>query len=50
MTTTLYGNGLDLDTVTQALKEHYKPLAVKNMVYKDNPFLALVHKYERFGG
>jgi len=50
MTTTLYGNGLDLDTVTQALKEHYKPLSVKNMVYKDNPFLALVNKYERFGG
>jgi hypothetical protein len=41
---------LDLDTVTQALKEHYKPLTVKNMVYKDNPFLALINKYERFGG
>jgi len=48
--TVLYGNGLNLDTVTQALKEHYKPLTVKNMVYKDNPFLALVNKYERFGG
>lgn len=41
---------LDLDTVTQALKEHYKPLTVKNMVYKDNPLLALMPKYEKFGG
>lgn len=41
---------LNLDNVTQALKEHYKALTVKNMVYKDNPFLALVNKYEQFGG
>lgn len=41
---------LNLDNVTQALKEHYKPLTVKNMVYKDNPLLALMPKYERFGG
>jgi hypothetical protein len=41
---------LDLDVVTQALKEHYKPLTVKNMVYKDNPLLALMPKYEKFGG
>ena len=41
---------LDLANVTEALKEHYKDLTVKNMVYKDNPFLALVSKYEQFGG
>ena len=41
---------LNLDNVTQALKEHYKALTVKNMVYKDNPLLALMPKYERFGG
>lgn len=41
---------LNLDNVTQALKEHYKPMTVKNMVYKDNPLLALMSKYERFGG
>ena len=41
---------LDLNTVTQALKEHYKDLRVKNMVYKDNPLLALMPKYEQFGG
>jgi hypothetical protein len=41
---------LNLNSVTQALKEHYKPLTVKNMVYKDNPLLALMPKYERFGG
>ena len=45
-----YANSLNLDNVTQALKEHYKPLTVKNMVYKDNPLLALMPKYERFGG
>lgn len=44
------GMSLDLTNVTQALKEHYKPLTVKNMVYKDNPLLALMPKYERFGG
>ena len=41
---------LDLANVSEALKEHYKDLTVKNMVYKDNPFLALVSKYEQFGG
>ena len=47
----LFGEkALDLDVVTQALKEHYKPLTVKNMVYKDNPLLALMPKYEKFGG
>ena len=41
---------LDIATVTQALKEHYKPLRVANMVYKDNPLLALMPKYTQFGG
>ena len=41
---------LDIATVTQALKEHYKPLRVQNMVYKDNPLLALMPKYTKFGG
>ena len=41
---------LDIATVTQSLKEHYKPLRVQNMVYKDNPLLALMPKYTKFGG
>lgn len=32
------------------MKEHYTDEMVQNMVYKDNPFLALVSKYEQFGG
>ena len=41
---------LDLDAVTGALKDHYKDLRVQNLVYKDNPLLALMPKYEKFGG
>ena len=41
---------LDLTTVNEALKEHYKPLRVQNMVYKDNPLLAMMPKYTKFGG
>tara|TARA_R100000808_G_scaffold25009_2_gene60422 strand:- start:6847 stop:8070 length:1224 start_codon:yes stop_codon:yes gene_type:complete len=41
---------LNLSTVDQAVKQHYKPLTVKNLVYKNNPFYALVPKYEQFGG
>ena len=37
-------------SVSEALKEHYKPLRVKNMVYENNPLLALMPKYEKFGG
>ena len=33
-----------------ALKEHYKPQRIKEMSYKNNPLLALMPKYERFGG
>lgn len=41
---------LDVGTVTEALKGHYKPLRVQNMVYKDNPLLAMMPKYTKFGG
>ena len=41
---------LDVNTVTEALKEHYKPLRVQNMVYKDNPLFAMMPKYTKFGG
>ena len=41
---------LDVGTVTEALKEHYKPLRVQNMVYKDNPLFAMMPKYTKFGG
>jgi len=41
---------LDLTTVNQALKEHYKPLRVQNMAYRDNPLLAMMPKYTKFGG
>ncbi len=32
------------------MKAHYTDDMVLNLVYKDNPFLALVSKYESFGG
>ena len=41
---------LNFDSFQNALKEHYKPLVVKNLVYKNNPLLALMGKYEKFGG
>lgn len=41
---------LDLTTFEAALKEHYTDLRVKNLVYQNNPFLAMVPKMERFGG
>jgi len=41
---------LDLTSFDSALKEHYTDMAVENMVYKDNPALALLPKYESFGG
>ena len=42
--------GLDLTSFDAALKQHYTDDRVENMVYMDNPFLALVPKYENFGG
>lgn len=41
---------LDLTTFAAALKQHYTSDRVENMVYKDNPLLALMPKYEQFGG
>lgn len=41
---------LDMTSFDAALKEHYTSDRVENMVYADNPFLALIPKYEDFGG
>lgn len=41
---------LDMTSFASGLKQHYMPLVVQNLVYKDNPFLALCPKYEDFGG
>lgn len=41
---------LDVTAFTAALKQHYTNDQVENLVYKDNPFLALVTKMEDFGG
>jgi len=41
---------LDMDSFENALKEHYHGLHIKDLVYKKNPLLALMPKYERFGG
>jgi hypothetical protein len=41
---------LDLDTVSEAVKQHYKDFRIKDLVYKNNPFYALIPKYEKFGG
>ena len=41
---------LDLTTFASALKQHYTADRVENMVYKDNPLLAMLPKYEQFGG
>jgi len=41
---------LDLTSFAAALKQHYTNERVENLVYKDNPLLALISKYEQFGG
>lgn len=41
---------LDLTTFDAALKEHYTDDRVKNLVYRNNPMVALMPKMERFGG
>lgn len=41
---------LDLQAFDAALKQHYTDDRVENMVYQDNPLLALISKYENFGG
>jgi len=41
---------LDMTSFDAALKQHYTDDMVMNLVYKDNPLLALMPKYESFGG
>ena len=41
---------LNMTTFAAALKQHYTDQKIENMVYKDNPFLAMISKYEDFGG
>ena len=41
---------LNMTTFASALKSPYTNDRIENMVYKDNPLLALVAKYENFGG
>ncbi len=41
---------LDMTTFDAALKQHYTSDRVENMVYKDNPLLAMMPKMEQFGG
>lgn len=40
----------DLTVYDAALKQHYTKDKVENLVYKDNPFFALVPKMTQFGG
>ncbi len=40
----------DMTTFDPLLKEHYDGQTVANLVYKNNPFLAMVPKKEDFGG
>lgn len=41
---------LDMTSFDAALKAHYTSDTVENLVYSDNPLLALIPKYEKFGG
>lgn len=41
---------LDLTSFASALKVHYTSDRIENMVYQDNPLLAMMPKYEQFGG
>lgn len=41
---------LDLSSYSAMLKEYYSEQVVENMVYKDNPLLALIKKRTDFGG
>lgn len=43
-------SSLDLTSFDAALKQHYTSDQVQNLVYKDNPLLALIPKYTKFGG
>lgn len=41
---------LDLTSFAAALKQHYTDEHIYNMVYSDNPLMAMLTKYENFGG
>ena len=41
---------LDISSFSSALKQHYPDWKIENLVYQSNPFMALVPKYEQFGG
>lgn len=41
---------LNMESFDAAIKEHYKPLRVRDMVYRDHPLLAMMPKYEKWGG
>ena len=41
---------LDLTSFAAALKEHYKDERIKDLVYKSNPLLAMIPKFEEFDG
>lgn len=41
---------LDLTALDSVLKQHYHSDAIKNLVYRKNPFLAMVPKVTNFGG
>jgi len=50
MATSASTTPLNFNTVQEAVKIHYKPQRVRNMVYKNNPFLGLIPKFTKFGG
>lgn len=41
---------LDLTAFENILKIHYAPMRVENLVYKKEPFLGMLRKYDQFGG
>ncbi len=41
---------LDMTSFASALKVHYTDQRVENMVYQDNPLLAMIPKMTSFGG
>lgn len=43
-------SALDLTAFDAALKQHYTMDRIEDMVYRENPFFALVPKMENFGG
>lgn len=44
------GAFLDLSSMNAALKELYDGQTVENLVYADNPYMAMVKKNTDFGG